>query len=493
MVGGQSHRGDPSAQARRYFEASSLDVETTLASLETSGLGLTGDEARRRLLKFGPSEVAHERPPHWTIQLLGAFKNPFIILLVNLSVVSYLTDDLKAAIIISVMVSLSVLLRFVQEFRSAAAAERLKAMVRSTATVSRIEERRPEWGARTWEAIRTFDHDGRREAPLRDLVPGDVVHLSAGDMVPADVRLLSSKDLFISQAVLTGESMPVEKSETPGGVNHGPGDRASRARRQDPLDLENLAFLGTNVISGTATAVVIATGKDSYLGAIAKGLIGHRVLTSFDRGLNDVSWLLIRFMLAMVPLVFLLNGLSKGTWVTAFFFSVSVAVGLTPEMLPMIVSANLSRGAVAMSRKRVIVKRLGAIQNLGAMDILCTDKTGTLTEDRVILERHLDVLGVESEDVLRYSYLNSRHQTGLKNLLDLAILKHVEVGSGWMPRGPTARSTRCHSTSPAAGCRWWSSGARAASSSSARGPSRRSSRPARTSRSTARSCRSTRS
>jgi P-type Mg2+ transporter len=420
-------KNELNGRSRHLFEAATLDSEALLHSLNTSQSGLSGDEARRRLKEYGTNEVAHGRPPSWQSQLLGSFKNPFIILLVILSGISYLTDDLKAATIITLMVVASVLLRFFQEFRSVAAAERLKSMVSSTATVSRVEKRRPEWGPRTWKALLSFDFHRCREIPLRDLVPGDVVHLSAGDMVPADVRLLGSKDLFISQAVLTGESMPVEKSDTlcPPEKTQDP---TSLARKRNFLEVENLAFLGTNVISGTATAVVIATGKDSYLGTISKSLVGHRVPTGFDRGLNDISWLLIRFMLAMVPLVFLLNGLSKGIWLMAFFFSVSVAVGLTPEMLPMIVSANLSRGAIAMSRKRVIVKKLGAIQNLGVMDILCTDKTGTLTEDRVVLERHLDVLGAESESVLRYSYLNSLHQTGLKNLLDLAILKHVELG-----------------------------------------------------------------
>ena len=284
------------------------------------------------------------------------------------------------------MVLISVLLRSVQEYRSSTAAERLKAMVRNTATVTRREVRSLRDGPKTWEAIKVLGRHGRVEVPVRELVPGDIVHLSAGDMVPADVRLVLCKDLFVSQAVLTGESMPVEKSDLP--VPYEPTDgRKQSPERRNPLSMCNLCFMGTNVISGTATAVVLATGNSTYFGSMARRLVGWRVMTSFDRGVSSVSWLLIRFTLAMVPLVFLLNILTKGDFFSAFFFSLAVAVGLTPEMLPMIVAANLACGAVAMSRKKVIVKRLDAIQNLGAMDVLCTDKTGTLTQDRVILER----------------------------------------------------------------------------------------------------------
>jgi P-type Mg2+ transporter len=245
-------------------------------------------------------------------------------------------------------------------------------------------------------------------------------------MVPADVRLISSKDLFVSQAVLTGESLPVEKYDTSGGIV----EKSAAARlgtAVEPLALGNLCFMGTNVVSGSGTAVVLATGKDTYFGTLAKGILGHRAQTSFDIGVNKVTWVLLRFMLSMVPIVLLLNGFTKGDWGEAFFFALSVAVGLTPEMLPLVVTANLAKGAVHMARQQVIVKRLNAVQNFGAMDILCTDKTGTLTQDHVILEQHVDVVGEDCHEVLQLAFLNSYHQTGLKNLLDRAVLAHADL------------------------------------------------------------------
>ncbi len=278
------------------------------------------------------------------------------------------------------MVTVSGLLRFWQEYRSSKAAEALKAMVRTTATVLRRSSYE--------RAIR-----GRlREVPMRELVPGDIVQLSAGDMVPADVRLIASRDLFISQAVLTGEALPVEKYDTMGNVAQKSSD-GEVSSENALLELSNICFMGTNVVSGTATAVVVATGGRTYFGSLAKSIVGSRAQTAFDRGVNSVSWLLIRFMLVMVPMVLLINGFTKGDWSEAALFALAVAVGLTPEMLPMIVSANLAKGAVAMSRRKVVVKRLNAIQNFGAMDVLCTDKTGTLTQDRIILEHHIDVAG----------------------------------------------------------------------------------------------------
>ena len=290
------------------------------------------------------------------------------------------------------MVAISVVLRFLQEARADAAAAKLKAMIHVTATVLR---------------------DGRaQEMPLRDLVPGDVIHLSAGDMVPGDVRVLASKDLFISQGSLTGESLPVEKFHEP-----------ETKPATSPIELSNICFMGTSVQSGTATAVVVATGVQTYLGAMAGSITEEAPPTSFDQGLSRFTWLMIRLMAVMVPLVFLINGFTKHDWKSAFFFAMAVAVGLTPEMLPMIVSVCLSKGALAMSRKKVIVKRLNSIQNFGGMDVLCTDKTGTLTEDRVVLQRHCDVSGRETDDVLLNGYLISYFQTGLKNLLDRAILE----------------------------------------------------------------------
>ncbi len=404
------------------------DTDEVLRLLGTSREGLTEGEAKFRLDEYGLNEVAHEKPARWYVRLPLAFKNPFIILLIALAALSFLTDDRQGAVLITVMVLISGLLRFYQEFRSNKAAEQLKAMVSTTATVSR-RDIRLDVPAEVTRGFGITLHPRvlmRQEVPLKLLVPGDIVHLSAGDMVPADVRLVASKDLFVSQAALTGEALPVEKFSSP---EAGPGNGSSPRPAADssPFEQSNVCFMGTNVVSGTATAVVLRTGNRTHFGSLARLIVGRRAMTSFDKGVNAVSWLLIRFMLVMVPLVFVINGLTKGDWTEAFFFALAVAVGLTPEMLPMIVTANLARGAVTMSRRKVIVKNLNAIQNMGAMDVLCTDKTGTLTRDKIILERHLDVDGSENEEVLKYGYLNSYYQTGLKNLLDLAVLQHVEV------------------------------------------------------------------
>jgi Mg2+-importing ATPase len=400
------------------------EVPDVLLSLGSSPDGLDRIQAMVRRAREGPNEIAHERPPRWYVQLLHAFKNPFILLLLALAVLSLLTEDYKATAVISVMVAASALLRFVQEYRSGKAAERLQSLVSTTATVSRPDVRTtvPPEVPESFGITLHPEGPKQEELPIRLLVPGDVVHLSAGDMVPADVRLLSAKDLFVSQSVLTGESLPVEKTDAPGAEVAGRlGSLAS------PLDLPNVCFLGTNVVSGTARAVVVATGDRTYLGSLARHVVGRRAPTSFDRGVAGISWLLIRFMLVMVPLVFLVNGLTKGDWVEAFFFGLAVAVGLTPEMLPMIVTANLARGAVSLARRKVIVKRQSAVQNFGAMDVLCTDKTGTLTQDKVVLLLHLGVTGEEDEDVFEYAFLNSHFQTGLKNLLDRAVLEHEDL------------------------------------------------------------------
>jgi Mg2+-importing ATPase len=424
---GQATPGLPAAASLPIVEQAHREIDTVLVALETSAEGLSRVEAMIRRARTGPNEIAHEKPPPIHLQFLYAFKNPFIILLLALAVVSIITGDAKATIVISVMVFLSVLLRFFQEYRSGRAAEKLKAMVSTTATVSRRDASK-DVPANVTKAFGITLHPGEptlKEIPIRDLVPGDVIHLSAGDMVPADVRLLSSKDLFISQSILTGESLPVEKYDVLGSVVEK--GVTKNGHLTTPLDLANVCFMGTNVVSGTAKAVVVATGGKTYFGTLAKHIVGKRAPTSFDKGVNGVSWLLIRFMLVMVPLVFLINGWTKGDWGEAFFFGVAMAVGLTPEMLPMIVTANLARGAVAMSRRKVIVKRLNAIQNFGAMDMLCTDKTGTLTQDRVILLKHLDINGEENDEVFEYAFLNSYFQTGLKNLLDVAILEHENL------------------------------------------------------------------
>ncbi len=407
-IGKVAGKSVPVAVAQQAF----CDAEALLATLGTTPAGLDEEQISERLHRDGLNEVAHEKPPHWSLQLLRAFKNPFIVVLLVLAGVQLFTDgnDLTGPIIIAVMVGISVMLSFTQEYRSSRAAEKLKAMVRNTATVTR----------------RASDgHSEQIEVPVVELVTGDIVHLAAGDMVPADLRLLGAKDLFISQAILTGESLPVEKSAP------------TRARADDgsggnPLDLISVCYMGTNVVSGTASAVVVATGARSYLGSLAHSMSGQRVQTSFDRGVSSVSWLLLRFMAVMVPVVFLINGLDKHNWTEAFLFALSIAVGLTPEMLPLIVTANLAKGALAMSRRKVVVKRLNAIQNFGAMDVLCTDKTGTLTLDKIVLERHLDLDGEASDEALEYGYLNSRFQTGLKNLMDKAVLEHRDLEAAAM-------------------------------------------------------------
>jgi len=402
--------------SRRLIEYAKVPKEKALQMLDTQMQGLSQEAAAMRLITEGKNEVAHEKAPAWYIQLARAFINPFNVVLIILAVVSFILDvalaapderDFTAVIIISTMVTISGLLRFWQEFRSNRAAEQLRAMVRTTATVERVGV-------------------GKIEIPTSELVPGDIVHLAAGDMIPADLLLLSSKDLFVSQAVLTGESLPVEKYDVLANVME---KRAVNegAKTENPLELPNICFMGTSVVSGSAVAVVVSTGSKTYFGSMSRGLVGQRATTSFDRGVNQVSWVLIRFMLVMVPIIFFINGLTKGDWLEALLFGLAVAVGLTPEMLPMVVTANLAKGAVEMAQHKTIVKRLNSIQNFGAMDVLCTDKTGTLTQDNVVLVRYLDLDGKENLDVLKHAYLNSFYQTGLRNLLDLAVLEHEDI------------------------------------------------------------------
>ncbi|MGZ5009323.1 MAG: magnesium-translocating P-type ATPase, partial [Methylobacter sp.] len=404
----------------KLIQLAQSNVETVLEQLNTSSEGLSELQSNLRLGKIGLNEIAHEKPRKWYVQFLKTFQNPLVILLMTLAVIALLTEDIKAAVIILSMVVFSVVLRFSQEFRSSQAAEKLRAMVHTTATVCRKDPRKDISPSLAQDLGLTLNLDvpAQQDIPIKFLVPGDVIFLAAGDMIPADVRLIAAKDLFVSQGALTGESLPVEKQLAL------PNDQL---HIQNPLELANLCFLGTSVISGTGTAVVIETGGNTYLGSLAKTVVAHRTATSFDKGVNEVSFLLLRFMLVMVPVVFLINGFIKGNWTEAFFFALSVAVGLTPEMLPMIVTANLARGAIAMSDKKVIVKNIDAIQNFGAMDILCTDKTGTLTQDKIVLEMHLDIYGEESKEVLEFAFLNSFYQTGLKNLLDVAVLEHIDL------------------------------------------------------------------
>ncbi|WP_313422696.1 magnesium-translocating P-type ATPase [Stenotrophomonas rhizophila] len=393
-----------------------VPVAAALAAVASHPEGLASDEADARLARVGPNEIDHEKPLPWWRHLWQCYRNPFNLLLTLLAVVSWLTEDVKATVVIGTMVVLSTLIRFVQEGRSNRAAERLKALVGNNARVLR----RPGGDAASLQDTgaepRTPRPAQQRSLPIRALVPGDHIVLSAGDMIPADCRVLNAKDLFVAQAAMTGESLPVEKFAAP--------DTAQPNLPEQP----NLLFMGTNVVSGSATAVVLATGNRTCFGTIAqRSTATERAPTAFQAGVNSVSWLLIRFALVMVPFVLLVNGVTKGDWTEAFLFALSVAVGLTPEMLPMIVTSTLAKGAVLLSRRKVIVKRLDAIQNFGAMDVLCTDKTGTLTQDRIALERHTDVYGNDSQDVLAFAYLNSHFQTGLTNLLDRAVLEHVEL------------------------------------------------------------------
>jgi P-type Mg2+ transporter len=375
-----------------------MDAAHVYARLATRPEGLTNVEAQARLEQYGPNVLAKDQRAGLGKLLWRSVLNPLVLLLAALATISFATGDLRAGLMMVSMIVLSVGLKLIQETRAGSAAAKLKAMISVTASVSR---------------------DGAaHEIPVAQLVPGDVVQLTAGDMVPGDVRIVQAKDLFVSQGALTGESFPVEKSEI---------ETSAAEAATAPVALRSIAFLGTSVESGAASAVVVATGKNTYLGSMAESLQEPQIQTAFDRGITRFTWLMLRFMLVMVPLVFVINGLTKGNWILAFFFALAVAVGLTPEMLPMIVTVCLSKGAVAMGHKKVIVKRINAIQNLGAMDVLCTDKTGTLTTDRVVLERHCNVMLREDDGVLALAYLNSHFQTGLKNILDRAVLAHAET------------------------------------------------------------------
>jgi Mg2+-importing ATPase len=409
----------PPTLTQTLVRAATADPDDLLRQLGSHRDGLTEAQAAEIRARVGLNEVEHEKPLPWWQHLWLSYTNPFNLLLTLLAVISYLTEDMKATVVIGTMVVLSTLLRFWQEAKANKAADALKAMVSNTATVIRRDP--SEDAAPIFEqyyGAHLHVKDAKRiELPIKLLVPGDVIVLSAGDMIPADCRVLTAKDLFVAQAAMTGESMPVEKFAI-----------QRLASAINPLELDNILFMGTNVVSGSATAVVLATGNATYFGALASRVTAtDRAPTAFQAGVNKVSWLLIRFMFVMAPLVLLINGFTKGDWMEALLFALSIAVGLTPEMLPMIVTSTLAKGAVFLSRKKVIVKRLDAIQNFGAMDVLCTDKTGTLTQDKIFLERHVDVWGEESDEVLAMAYLNSYYQTGLKNLLDVAVLEHVDV------------------------------------------------------------------
>lgn len=373
--------------------------------LNTSLEGLSEAQTEELREQYGENRITRGKKLSLAGRLKSAFVNPFSLILCALALVSLFTEVIWAkpgeknpasVVIIAGMVLVSGVLRLVQETRSGNAAARLSGMLRTRTCVERLES-------------------GRQELPLEELVVGDVVHLAAGDMIPADLRILEAKDLFASQSALTGESEPVEKTGLPD------------SREVPALQKRCLAFTGSSVVSGSARGVVAAVGDGTVLGGMAGRLAEKKTETSFEKGMNSVSWLLVRLMLFMVPVVLLLNGFVKGNWLHAVLFAISIAIGLTPEMLPVIVTACLARGAVSMSRHQVIVKELNAIQNLGSMDVLCTDKTGTLTQDKIVLERHLNVDGKEDARILRHAFLNSWHQTGLRNLLDRAVIERTQA------------------------------------------------------------------
>ncbi|MEG1606027.1 MAG: magnesium-translocating P-type ATPase [Clostridia bacterium] len=391
------------ADSARLLAASQMDAETLFHTYDTTFSGCDAEAVTRLRARYGANEITHKGPDSLLKRLAAAFVNPFTLVLFLLALISAVTDvvlvapaerDFTSVVIVMAMVLISGTLRFVQEKRSNRAAAQLSAMVKTTTLVSR-------------------QPGGKAELPLDEVVVSDIIFLAAGDMLPADVRILQAKDLFVSQSSLTGESEPVEKFGA-----------ACLGDAESPLDARNLAFMGSNVISGSAIGMVLAVGDHTIFGGVAQSILGKRATTRFEQGVSAVSWLLIRFMMIMAPIVLLVNGLTKGDWLEATLFALSVAVGLTPEMLPMIVTTNLAKGAGSMAKKKTVVKNLNAIQNFGAMDVLCTDKTGTLTQDKVVLEYHLDIHGCEDERVLRHAFLNSYHQTGLKNLMDVAILSH---------------------------------------------------------------------
>ena len=405
----KKNKGQIAFNAERVLMAAKAPLDSVFTYFKSFSLGLTVEEVEKRQSLYGKNEIVHERKKKPLIMLAKAFVNPFVGVLTVLVAISFVMDvwmadpadrEWTSIIIVTTMIVLSAILRFCQEWKANRSSEALQKMVTSTCYVKRVGF-----------------HDG--EISNEELVPGDVVMLSAGDMIPADIRIIESKDLFISQSSLTGESDSIEKF---------PNLSVGYSEKSSIVDLDNICFMGSNVVSGSAKGIVFQTGNNTYLGTIAKSVAGHRAATAFDKGITKVSLLLIRFMLIMVPIVFMVNGITKGDWMEAFIFAISVAVGLTPEMLPMIVTANLSKGAMVMSRKKTIVKDLNAIQNFGAMNILCTDKTGTLTQDHIVLERHVNVDGIEDKAnrILRHAYFNSYFQTGLKNLMDRAILSHVK-------------------------------------------------------------------
>ncbi|KAA6460496.1 magnesium-translocating P-type ATPase [Bacillus cereus] len=403
-------------------EIAKSDVESTLAFFKTSSHGLSQEEATKRLEVYGENKVIYQKRLKWYITLFNYFRSPFISLLIILGMLSFLTNDIKGTIIVGIMVAVSVLIRFIQEIRSQKSIEKLKNLVYEKVTVLRWRDVLYKENKRA-----VLEESGKIQVALENLVPGDIIELSAGNIVPADVRIISSENLLVNQSSLTGEALPIVKTNQ---YFHMYKKRKIR-KIQNLIELENLCFMGTHIISGTAKAIVVCTGTDTYFGSIAKNQIklNKKSDSRFDRGVSKVSRLLIKFMIIMTPIVMMIHGVINGNWYEAFLFALAVAIGLTPEMLPMIVTANLAKGSINMSKKKVLVKQLSSIHNLGAMDILCTDKIGTLTEDKMDLVRHTDTNGEKSDKVLKLAYLNSYFQTAYKNEIDLSVMRYVRDSS----------------------------------------------------------------
>lgn len=382
----------------KTFEYSKMSMIEILYEFNTTELGYTEKKANELLENYGYNKVDGEDEVKWYELLAKSFLDPFTLMLAAIIVISIFTDVLLTQeksyakiIVLSAIILVSGGIHFIQDLRTKKSMKKLKEMVSNTTAVIR--------------------NGKSEEVSFENIVVGDIIELSSGDIIPADLRIISSKDLFVSQSTITGESEPVEKLQ----IN--PNETS------DIFELENICFMGTNVVIGTAIGIVIATGKNTYLGKMSKTMSKKKEETAFDKGIKKVTMLLIKITMIMVPIVFLINILTKGEILDSFIYAIAVAVGITPELLLVIITANLAKGSIDMAKKKTIIKDLNSIQNLGAMNILCTDKTGTLTQDHIVLEEYLDVHGNEDMRILRHAFLNSHFQTGLKNLLDIAIIE----------------------------------------------------------------------